>query len=141
MGKIREALKAIRNKNKKLATQETIGKRLGIDQSGVSNIFSEKGGRRIYDDEIEIICEIYGISLTELGRIADGKISVGVASPAERTHPELIMVLKQLEHLRRVNRQAFDGLIGSIDSWFRASSDMPAESAPLPELEKKAKAS
>jgi len=142
MSKILDALNAIYKEKKKLAgvTQKIIGERLGVAPSAVSQYLSGDTGITIV--LLEKFCAALEIKLSDLENWNPELAEIRHAQSTAKAMPkDLAKAVKQLGHLRRVNRQAFDGLIGSIDSWFRASSDMPAESAPAPELEKKAKAS
>jgi len=141
MSNISEALLAIVKEKKRLGqkiTQVELARKMGCHQSFISGML--KGDKRINADMLEKLCAALEIKLSDLENwnpeLAEIRLSHGSGKLAP---PELAKAQAKLGKLYEVNKPAFDGVIGTIDVWLKQSKE--PESAPLPELEKKAKAS
>ena len=140
MSKILDALNAIYKEKKKLdgVTQKIIAERLEVTQSAVSQYL--KGDTGITIEMLEKLCAALEIKLSDLENWNPELAEIRHAQSTAKAMPkDLTKAMKQLERLYSSNKRGFKSVSRNIDDWLGDGEE--EQSAPLPELEKKAKAS
>ena len=128
------------NEKKRLRqiTQSELAKRVGCASGFMSEML--RGDKRISDDMLVKLCSALEIKLSDLENWSPELAKIRHSQSTAKTLPsELAKAMKQLERLYSSNKRGFKSVSRNIDDWLGDGEE--EQSAPLPELEKKAMAS
>ena len=139
MSNISEALAAIVNKKKRLRqiTKGELAKMVGCSSGFMSEMLN--GDKRISDTMLEKICSALGVKLADLENWSPELAEIRFTKDSAESPPlELAKAQAKLTRLYNANKQAFDGVVGTIDVWLKSAGIPDAVPEPAEPAKKQA---